>query len=170
MQKALSSDRKRALFDSRNAPRAPSPGARNADTHGRKLLDLDGSAGGNQLLLEFLGIFLGDALLDVLRATLDQSLRFLQTQTGDLADDLDDAQLLVAETGQNNVKLGLLLSGRSGSGSGAAGNSNGSSSGNAELLLDSLDQLIELQNGQSLDLLNNSGNLLASHFNIPPEM
>ena len=63
----------------------------------RKLLDLDGSAGSNQLLLDLLGLVLGDSLLDSLGAALDHVLGFLQTQTGDLADDLDDVDLVGAE-------------------------------------------------------------------------
>src|SRR5699024_9902717 len=61
------------------------------------------------------------------------------------------------EAGQDHVELGLLLSGGSGGASGGSGHGGG---GHAELLLQSVDQLAELQNGQSLDLFDHSGNFL----------
>ena len=76
-----------------------------------KLLNLNSCAGLDELSLDLLSVLLGDAFLNVLGATLDQVLSLLQAQTGDLADDLDNAQLLVTETGQNDVELGLLLNG-----------------------------------------------------------
>ena len=118
-----------------------------------KLLNLNSCAGLDELSLDLLSVFLGDAFLNVLGATLDQVLSLLQAQTGDLADDLDNAQLLVTETGQNDVELGLLLNNGSSGSSASAGTSNGSSGGNTELLLNSLNELVELQNGQRLDLL-----------------
>src|SRR5690606_25178580 len=47
------------------------------------LLELDGGAGGLEVLLELLGVFLGHAFLDVLRGAFDQVLGFLQAQAGD---------------------------------------------------------------------------------------
>ena len=83
-----------------------------------KLLDLDLRAGFLELLLEGLGIVLGDAFLDGLGSGLDKALGLGQAQTGELADDLDDLDLRSGvETGENDVELGLLL----GSGSGSAG-------------------------------------------------
>ncbi len=86
-------------------------------------------------------------------------------QTISLTDDLDDLDLLSGiETGQDDVEVGLLLS--SGSSSTGSGSSHGSG-GNAELLLQSVNQLAELQNGQALDFFDHSSNFLG-HFDKPP--
>jgi len=75
-----------------------------------KLLDLDLRAGFLELLLEGLGIVLGDAFLDGLGSGLDKALGLGKTQTGELADDLDDLDLRSGvETGEDDVELGLLL-------------------------------------------------------------
>ena len=49
-----------------------------------QLLDLDLSASLGQLLLDVLSLSLGDLLLDSLGSAIDDSLSFLQAQTGDL--------------------------------------------------------------------------------------
>ena len=74
-----------------------------------KLLELDGGTDAFELGLEGLGIFLGDAFLDLGGDALDQSLGLGQAQTGDAADFLDDLDLLSAEIGHDDVELGLLL-------------------------------------------------------------
>ena len=98
-----------------------------------RLLDLDLRASLFELLLEVLGILLGHALLQSLRSGLDESLGLGQTQTGDLADSLDDLDLgSSVETGEDDVELGLLL----GSGSSSAGSGSGhGGGGHAELQL-----------------------------------
>ena len=69
------------------------------------------------------------------------------------------------EAGQDDVKVGLLLS----SGSGSAGSGSGhSGGGHAELFLQSVNQLGQLQNGQALDFFDHSSNLLG-HFDKPPD-
>ena len=66
------------------------------------------------------------------------------------------------ETGENDVELGLLL----GSGSGSAGSRSGhGGGGNAELFLERVDELRELQNGKALDLFDHSSDLFR-HCNI----
>src|SRR5437016_3083202 len=75
---------------------------------------LDGhlGAGSLQLLLGGLGGLLGDLLQERLRSGLDHLLGLLQAQAGDdLADDLDDLDLLVAGTLEDDVELVLLLGG-----------------------------------------------------------
>ena len=62
-----------------------------------KLLEGDGSAGGLELLLGGLGVILLGALEDGLRGALDDLLGLLQAKAGELADDLDDGDLVVAE-------------------------------------------------------------------------
>ena len=84
-----------------------------------------------------------------------------KAQTGDLTDSLDDLDLLGADLGQHHVELGLLLS--SGSGSTAGGGSSHSGGGDAELLLQSVDELGELQNSQTLNLFDEGIDFLRSH-------
>ena len=59
-----------------------------------ELLDLDGSADSFELSLEGLGVFLGDAFLDLGGNAFDQLLGIGQAQAGDAADFLDDGELL----------------------------------------------------------------------------
>src|SRR5699024_5569130 len=132
----------------------------------RNLLDLDLSADLFQLLLDVLGVSLGSLLLDGLGSAVNDSLGLLQAQTGDLLDDLDDLHLGSAHVGQDDVELGLLL--LSGSSSAGSGNRSSSNSRNAELLAVSVDQLLQLQDGQALDGLDDGSNLLRSHGNNPP--
>ena len=120
------------------------------------LLKLDGSAGFGKSRLNLLSFVLGNALFDRLRSCLNEILCVLQTQTRDLTDCLDDVQLLCAEACKDNVELGLLLS-------------CGSCCGYTELLLNRLQEIGKLQNGQRLNLFQNIGNLFGCHFNIPPE-
>src|SRR5947209_9824420 len=73
-----------------------------------RLLDFRASARVLQLLQDALGLFPVDALLDRLGRLVDQVLGFLEAQAGDLADDLDHADLGVAGRGQHYLELGLL--------------------------------------------------------------
>src|SRR2546421_12987597 len=72
------------------------------------LLDFRASACVLQLLEDALGLFPVDALLDWFGRLVDQVLGFLETQAGDLADDLDHADLGIARRGQHHLELGLL--------------------------------------------------------------
>src|SRR5699024_7334940 len=132
----------------------------------RNLLDLDLGADFFQLLLDVLGVGLGSLLLDGLGSAVDDRLGLLHAQAGDLLDDLDDLHLGSAHVGQDEVELGLLL--LNGSSSAGSGNRSGSNSRNAELLAVSVDQLLQLQDGQALDGLDDGSNLLRSHGNNPP--
>ena len=114
-----------------------------------KLLDLGLGAGFLQLGNQLLGVFLGDSFLQGLGAVVNQILGVLQTQTGSGTDNLDNAQLGSAGGLQDDVELGLLLD-LSSSGSSGSGNSS-SSGGNAENILQGVNQLGQLQNGQALD-------------------
>src|SRR5881628_3655800 len=82
------------------------------DSRPPPLLDLDASAGLLELLLELVGLVLLDALLDGLRGLVDERLGLLEAQAGRRADDLDDLDLLVAGSGQDDVERGLLVLGR----------------------------------------------------------
>src|SRR5690606_3643270 len=74
-----------------------------------RLLQLDGRALLLQLGLDLLGLFLRHALLDRLRRVVDEVLRLLQAQAGQLAHDLDHLDLLLAGAREDDVELRLLL-------------------------------------------------------------
>src|SRR5689334_19961510 len=63
--------------------------------NGPSLLDLDLRAALFQFLLHGVGLFLGRAGLDGLRGSLDQILRFLQSEIREFADHLDHLDLLI---------------------------------------------------------------------------
>ena len=104
----------------RDRRRARAPPRRAADRGRGRLLDLDLGA----LLLEggldLLGLVLGDAFLDGLGRRVDEVLGLLEAEAGELADDLDDRDLVRADLGQGRGELGLLLGGGGGLGGGAA--------------------------------------------------
>ena len=111
-----------------------------------KLLDFDLGASFLEFGSDLLGLVLGNRFLERLRSGFDKILGLLETETGEFADDLDDADLLRGiETGEDHVKLGLLFFGGSGSGSRSrGGNRDRSRSAHAETLFQSLDQLGKL--------------------------
>src|SRR6478672_8780524 len=78
-------------------------------TQHSELLDLDFGADVLELLLDRGGLVLRDAFLDRLGRALDEVLRFLQSEAGDFADDLDDVDLVAAHFGQRRGELGLLF-------------------------------------------------------------
>ena len=57
---------------------------------------------------------LRDAFLEVLGRALDEVLRLLEAEAGDLADDLDDVDLVRAGFLEDDGELGLLLGGGGG--------------------------------------------------------
>src|SRR3990172_2353566 len=73
------------------------------------LLDLGLTASLLQLLLDRLGFVLGDPLLDGLWRTFDEILGLLQAEAGELADDLDHLDLLVAGALEHDRPLVLPL-------------------------------------------------------------
>src|SRR5882672_7515433 len=107
-----------------------------------------------QLLLGGFGVGLRDAFLHGLRRAVDQVLRFLQTQAGQLAHRLDDVHLVVADRSENDGELRLLFggSGRRGTRGGRCDRDSGGS-GDAELVFHRLDELRELQDGHRRDLV-----------------
>src|SRR6185436_12342137 len=120
-----------------------------------RLLDLDRGPSLFELLLDRLRLVLGDPLLDVGGSRLDQVLGLLEAEAGDLADSLDDVDLLLARRLQDDVELGLLLD-RSGSGGGATPGRHGdggSRRGDAVVVLQRLDEVVELEHRQPVDLL-----------------
>src|ERR1700740_2001489 len=73
------------------------------------LLYFDHGAGVGELLLDGLGLFLGDAFLHVLGRSIHQFLGFFQAEAGDFADSLDYIDLIGADFLQEDGELGLLL-------------------------------------------------------------
>src|SRR5580692_2529223 len=102
-----------ARMNSRSVPAEPaqtkSVGAAPVN---RALLELDLGARVLELLLHFVRVGLGHAFLDGLRRAFDEILGFLQAEARDLADDLDDGDLVAAGFLELDVELGLLLDSR----------------------------------------------------------
>src|SRR5215213_6708097 len=119
-----------------------------------KLLQVDASAGLLELALELLGLVAVDALLDRLGGLVHECLGLLEAQAGRCAHDLDHLDLLLAGGSQHHVDgAGLLLGGCAAvtcGGGGGWGRDRGR--GHAELLLQRLDQLGQLEYGHLLDL------------------
>ena len=75
----------------------------------QKLLEGDSCAGVLELLLGSLGVLLLGTLEDGLRSGLDDLLGLLQAKVGELADNLDDSDLVLAEALEDDVEVRLLL-------------------------------------------------------------
>ena len=110
-----------------------------------RLLDLDLGAGLLELLGDLLGLVLGDGFLDLLGSAVDHVLGVLEAKTGNRANLLDDGDLVGTSGLQDDVELGLLFSG--GSTSARSGNGDGGSGGNAPRLFESLNELVDFENG-----------------------
>src|SRR5688572_7733202 len=71
------------------------------------LLDFDSSAGFDKFLFDGLGFVLRHAFLDGLGRGFHQILGFLQTEAGDFANGLDDADLVSTGSSQDNREFRL---------------------------------------------------------------
>ena len=93
--------------------------------------------------LRLLGSLLGDALEHGLGGTVDDGLGLAEAERGELADDLDDLDLLLAGGLEHDVERRLLLDlfGGGGTGGSRAGNGDGRRGGDLEGLLELLDEL-----------------------------
>src|SRR6266404_3674203 len=90
-----------AIRDSaRNESQIPNP---------ESLLDFDLRSDFLELLLDRVCLVLGDAFLDRFGRALDEILGFLEAERGDLADDLDDVDLVAAHFGERDGEVGLLF-------------------------------------------------------------
>ena len=87
----------------------------------RTLLDVDLGALLLERGLDLLGLVRGDPFLDRLGGRVDEVLGLLEAQAGQLADDLDDGDLVGSDLGEDGRELGLLLDGRRLAGAAAAG-------------------------------------------------
>ena len=108
-----------------------------------------------ELGLGLLGVLLGDLLEDRLGGAVDQVLGLLEAEAGERAHLLDDLDLLVAGAGEDDVELVLLLLGGRGLGRRRrrrrAGRGHGGGRGDAEPLLELLEQLGQLEHGHAGD-------------------
>ena len=87
---------------------------------GARLLEGDGCASGLEGSLCLLGSFLRNAFEDGLRRAIDNGLGLAEAQAGELAHNLDDLDLLVANGVEDDVERALLFD-LFGSGGGASG-------------------------------------------------
>src|SRR5690348_1076292 len=88
---------------------AVAPLARGFPVSKHYLLKLNLGAHFFELRLDLGGIILVDAFLDVLRRALDQVLGLFEAEPGNGANLLDDLDLFLAGTGQNDSKFGLFF-------------------------------------------------------------
>src|SRR5919107_6147071 len=138
--------------------RRASDDARAAAAGGRLLLHLHDRALLFQLGLDAGRLVLADARLDGLRRAIDEVLRFLEAQAGQLAHDLDDLDLLRAGFLERDRELGLLLSRRSRRAASATGGrsraaNRGGGDRDVEPALESLDEVGELEDRHVADRL-----------------
>src|SRR6476660_4436756 len=128
------------------------------------LLDLNLGADFLEFLLDGLGLVLGHAFFHRLGRALDQILGFLEAERRDLADDLDDVDLVGADLAQHDVEFGLLFH-RSGGAAARAGHRHrhrhGGRRGHAEFRFERLHELRELEHADALDVIDD---LLLRHF------
>src|SRR5829696_8724455 len=123
------------------------------------LLDFDLGALLLEGCLDLVGLVPGDAVLDGLRCRVDEVLGLLETEPGELADDLDDGDLVRADLGEDGGELGLLLLGRGGrsggttGGRGGAREGDGGGGGDAEPILELGLELGQLEDGHLLERL-----------------
>src|SRR5215203_558986 len=124
----------------------------------RPLLHVDDRALLFQLGLDCSRLILADARLDRLRRAIDEVLRFLEAQAGQLAHDLDDLDLLRAGFLERDRELGLLFGGRSRGATGATSRRGrtahrGGRDRDVEPALESFDEVGELEDRHVADRL-----------------
>src|SRR5690349_22224495 len=124
------------------------PGASTRGLRGRaRLLEGNRRASLFESGLRLVGGLLVGALEDSLGSTVDDGLRLTEAERGELADDLDDLDLLVAGGLEDDVERVLLLDLFGGGATGrraSGGNGDGGGGGDVEGLLERLDELAEL--------------------------
>src|SRR3954469_18445686 len=122
---------------------------------GRVSLDGDGGAGALEGSLGLLRGVLGDLLQDRLRRVVDQVLGLIEAERGQSAHLLDDLDLLVAGSLEDDVELVLLSSllGATAAATGSRGgrDGHGGSSGDLEGLLELLHEVRQLEEGHLLE-------------------
>ena len=131
-----------------------------------ELFELDFRASVFEFLLHLFSSILSNASLDRSGSAVNDSLGLFQAQTSDLFNSFDNSGLSVADFSQDNVELGFFFSSRSSSA--ASNDDSTSSSRNAKFFLDGLNQLVQFEDGKSLDFFDHSRDFFRSHENIPP--
>ena len=122
------------------------------------LLQFYGGACSLELRLGLLGVLLLDLLEDRLGSTVHEVLGLLEAEAGQGTDFLDDLDLLVAGTREDDVELALLFFGcgiAAAAGGSGCGCGYGSGCGDAEALFELLEELAELQYGQLSNAVQN---------------
>src|SRR5690242_9020049 len=130
------------------------------------LLDLDSSARLGNLLLDVLGVVLRNTGLDLLRRAVDQVLGLLEAEVGDLADRLDDLDLVATGIRENDGELGLLGLGLAGAGRRRRANSardRNRSRLHAPLVLELLGQLGNLHDREVRERIDNLVHVHVGH-------
>src|SRR3954451_3923124 len=89
-----------------------------------KLLDFDGGASVDKLLLDGSSFVLADTFLGGLRCAVDEVLGFFEAEAGDFTNNLDDIDLVRARASEDNVEFRLFFSRCSSGSSGSATTSN----------------------------------------------
>src|SRR5215475_13533667 len=118
------------------------------------LLKLNLGADFFQSRLDLVSLVLRNTFLDRLGRALDQILGLLETETGERTHLLDDLDLLVADGGQHDCELGLLLRGRSGRASTwRCRHRNRGGRRHAPLLLEHLGEFRRFEDGQIAQLV-----------------
>ena len=112
----------------------------------QKLFQFYGSASFFQFGFHGFSISFGNMFFDGVGSSINGSFGFFQAQAGQFTNNFDYVDLAGTSFFQHNVEFGLFSSGSAGS------RSSHGSGGNAELLLQSVDELGELQNSQTLNL------------------
>src|SRR3990172_624684 len=127
------------------------------------LLHFRRSPGIFDLLLHPVGVLAGDPFLERLGNALDQVLGLLESEAGELADHLDDLDLVGAEAGEDDVELRLLLR-DGGRRSGSRNGDRGRRRRHAEPVLERLHDVVKLENGHPLHHRDEFVLVHGSHF------
>src|SRR4051794_28217608 len=126
------------------------------------LLDRDGGAGALEGGLGLVGGVLGDLLQDRLRRVVDQVLGLLEAERGQAAHLLDDLDLLVAGSLEDDVELvllggGLLATATAATGGGSGRDGDRGSRGDLEGLLELLHEVGQLEQRHLLERVEQIG-------------
>ena len=119
-----------------------------------KLLDFNFCACSNEVSFDLFSVFLGNAFLNSLGAFFNESLSFLEAETGNFANCLDNRELAGTEGSEDNVEFSLFFN----NGSCCATNCCycNRSCGYAEFCFENFNEVCYLENGKSFDFFNNS--------------
>ena len=126
------------------------------------LFDFDGSAGGGKIGLDLFRIFFGNALFESFRNSLYEFFCLFESEAGNLANRLDNAEFAVAKGCKNNIKFSFLF-GSGSSGTTANSSNSDRSRGNSEFFLESFYEVSDLKNGKRFDFIKNRRDFFLCH-------